>query len=59
MIERILQNGFAYVVNGSVYLDLEAYRKVYPYGVLSGRQVEELLAGSRELEGQAGKTPSV
>ena len=55
MIERILQNGFAYEVNGSVYLDLEAYRKAYPYGVLSGRQVEELLAGSRELEGQAEK----
>jgi cysteinyl-tRNA synthetase len=55
MIERILQNGFAYVVNGSVYLDLEAYRKAYPYGVLSGRQVEELLAGSRELEGQQEK----
>lgn len=55
MIERILARGYAYVVNGSVYLDVEKYRQDFPYGILSGRQVEELLAGSRELEGQAEK----
>ncbi len=55
MIERILERGYAYVVNGSVYLDVERYQQDFPYGILSGRQVEELLAGSRELEGQAEK----
>lgn len=55
MIERILERGYAYVVNGSVYLDVEKYRQDFPYGILSGRNVEELLAGSRELEGQAEK----
>lgn len=55
LIERILQRGYAYVVNGSVYLDVERYRQDFPYGILSGREVEELLAGSRELEGQAEK----
>lgn len=52
MIEKILQNGFAYVVNGSVYFDIQAYKKKYPYGELSGRlETEENLAVSRELEG--------
>ncbi|MCX8112522.1 MAG: cysteine--tRNA ligase [Bacteroidia bacterium] len=55
MVQRILERGYAYVVNGSVYLDVELYRQDFPYGVLSGRQVEELIAGSRELEGQAEK----
>lgn len=55
MIQRILERGYAYEVNGSVYLDVEKYRRDFPYGILSGRNVEELLAGSRELEGQAEK----
>ncbi|MEN2992653.1 MAG: cysteine--tRNA ligase [Bacteroidia bacterium] len=55
MIERILARGYAYVVNGSVYLDIERYRQDFPYGILSGRSVEELLAGTRELEGQGEK----
>ncbi|RMF48425.1 MAG: cysteine--tRNA ligase, partial [Bacteroidetes bacterium] len=55
LIERILERGYAYVVSGSVYLDVERYRRDFPYGILSGRQVEELLAGTRELEGQAEK----
>lgn len=55
MIQRILERGYAYEVNGSVYLDVERYRQDFPYGILSGRQVEALLAGSRELEGQAEK----
>ncbi|MDW8416772.1 MAG: cysteine--tRNA ligase [Bacteroidia bacterium] len=55
MIERILAAGYAYVVNGSVYLDVEKYRRDFAYGVLSGRNIEELLAGTRELEGQSEK----
>ncbi|MCS7152551.1 MAG: cysteine--tRNA ligase [Bacteroidia bacterium] len=55
MIKQILERGYAYEVNGSVYLDVERYRQDFPYGILSGRNVEELLAGSRELEGQAEK----
>ncbi|MCS6789768.1 MAG: cysteine--tRNA ligase [Bacteroidia bacterium] len=55
MIERILEQGYAYAVNGSVYLDVERYRQDFPYGILSGRNVEELIAGSRELEGQSEK----
>lgn len=52
MIERILKNGFAYVVNGSVYFDTPKYNEVFGYGELSGRNLEEIVAGSREnLEG--------
>ncbi|MGQ9863488.1 MAG: cysteine--tRNA ligase [Bacteroidia bacterium] len=55
MIEKILQRGYAYVVNGSVYLDVEKYSKDFPYGILSGRRREELLSGTRQLEGQGEK----
>ncbi len=52
MIQKIQQNGFAYEVNGSVYFDIQAYKKKYRYGELSGRlDSEENLAISRELEG--------
>ena len=56
MIRRILERGYAYEVNGSVYFDVMRYRKDFNYGELSGRKnIEELLAGSRELEGQSEK----
>ncbi len=56
MIKTILANGFAYEINGSVYFDVRAYAQNYRYGELSGREnIEELLAGSRELEGQSEK----
>ncbi|NJK87237.1 MAG: cysteine--tRNA ligase [Bacteroidales bacterium] len=55
MIEKIIQKGFGYEVNGSVYFDIEAYNKKYPYGKLSGRKVEDLLANTRDLEGQGEK----
>ncbi len=52
MIQKILDNGFAYVVNGSVYFDVQAYKKKYRYGELSGRtDTEANLAISRDLEG--------
>ena len=59
MIRKIIDHGFAYESNGSVYFDVLKYNKSHHYGKLSGRVVEELLAGAgeerRELEGQTEK----
>lgn len=54
-IQHILDNGFAYVSNGSVYFDIEKYLQKHNYGKLSGRKIDELLATTRELEGQEEK----
>lgn len=55
MIDRIMEQGYAYTVNGSVYFDVEKYSRGYDYGILSGRVPEELLETTRELEGQEEK----
>ena len=55
MVEQILKNGFAYTINGSVYLDVNKYNKKYPYGTLSGRNIEDTLEGTRALDGQSEK----
>ncbi len=55
MARAILKAGFAYEVNGSVYFDVAKYNKSFQYGKLSGRVVEEMVAGNRELEGQDEK----
>ena len=55
MIKGILENGFAYEVNGSVYLDVNKYNEKYPYGILSGRNLEDTLEGTRDLDGQSEK----
>lgn len=59
MIEKIIANGFAYEVNGSVYFDVVKYAKSNSYGELSGRVIEDLIAGAgnerRALEGQEEK----
>ncbi len=63
MIQKIMKAGYAYESEGSVYFDLVAYSKNYPFGILSGRVLEELIAGAgnlrRELEGQIEKKNAV
>ena len=55
MIKQILEEGYAYEKNGSVYFDVKKYAEKYPYGKLSGRVLEDLLANTRDLEGQDEK----
>ena len=59
MIKKIIANGYAYESNGSVYFDVINYSSSNDYGKLSGRVIEELIAGAgnerRELEGQTEK----
>jgi cysteinyl-tRNA synthetase len=55
MIERILANGYAYEVNGSVYFDVPTYAEKHAYGELSGRKTEDQLANTRGTEGQDEK----
>ena len=59
MVQKILKNGFAYEVNSSVYLDVNKYNESYPYGILSGRNLEDTLEGTRALDGQSEKKSSV
>lgn len=59
MIEAILENGFAYEVNGSVYFDVRKYNEAHPYGELSGRKIDELISNTRTLDGQDEKKNSL
>lgn len=59
MIEDIMQKGYAYEVNGSVYFDVKKYAEDHPYGKLSGRVLEDLLETTRDLEGQDEKRNKV
>jgi cysteinyl-tRNA synthetase len=55
MIEQIIEAGYAYVSNGSVYFNVHKYAANHPYGKLSGRVIDELLQNTRELDGQEEK----
>lgn len=55
MVEAIIKNGWAYEVNGSVYFDVEKYNQKHHYGELSKRKIEELISGTRQLDGQDEK----
>jgi len=56
LVQQILDNGFAYESNGSVYFDIEAYNKKFKYGILSGRSLENIKDASRDnLDGVGEK----
>jgi len=59
MIEKIMKNGFAYEVDGNVYFDVVKYNKEHDYGKLSGRNIEDMLSNTRDLDGQSEKRNSV
>ncbi len=55
IVKKIIDNGLAYEINGSVYFDVVKYNKTNNYGILSGRNIDDMLANTRDLEGQGDK----
>lgn len=55
LVKEILDNGYAYESEGSVYFDVEKYNKDYHYGKLSGRNLDDVLNTTRKLDGQTEK----
>ena len=55
LVKQIMENGYAYESNGSIYFDTQAYNRDHRYGVLSGRNLDDILDASRELEGVGEK----
>ena len=59
MIKKIIDNGFGYEVNGSVYFDVVKYNESNEYGILSRRKIEDMLENTRDLDGQSDKKNQV
>lgn len=55
MVERIIQSGYGYEANGSVYFDVPKFAEKHAYGELSGRKIDELLTNTRDTEGMDEK----
>jgi cysteinyl-tRNA synthetase len=55
IVKKIIDKGLAYQVNGSVYFDVVKYNKTNNYGILSGRNIDDMLANTRDLDGQSDK----
>jgi cysteinyl-tRNA synthetase len=55
MIKTIMANGYAYEVDGTIYFDVEKYSQQYNYTILTNRNLEDMLANTRELGGQNDK----
>ena len=55
IIRKLIEDGYAYESNGSVYFDVSKYNKKHKYGILSGRNMEDLMSETRELDGSDDK----
>jgi cysteinyl-tRNA synthetase len=55
IVKQIIDKGFAYEKNGSVYFDVVKFNETHDYGKLSGRNIEDMIANTRELDGQSDK----
>ncbi|WP_025741747.1 cysteine--tRNA ligase [Aquimarina pacifica] len=55
IIKKIIDNGFAYESNGSIYFDVQKFNETNDYGKLSGRNLEDMIANTRELTAQSDK----
>jgi len=54
-VKKILSSGYAYESNGSIYFDVQKYNAAHHYGILSGRNLDDTLEGTRALDGQSDK----
>ena len=59
LVQQIIDNGYAYESNGSVYFDVEKYNSDHKYGILSGRNLDDVINASRELDGVGEKRNQV
>ena len=58
LVKKILDAGYAYESNGSIYFDVLKYDKDHKYGILSGRTLDDVMEGTRDLDGQQDKRAS-
>ena len=58
IVKQIIENGYGYEANGSVYFDVVKFNETHNYGQLSGRNIEDMLANTRDTDGQSDKRNS-